>query len=181
MTFNWLYVGIGILLLLLFVWMYRRQVRYLKEITTDNAATEVYGLSGVEKPKFGEKIITPRERFRITVEALRELVLEARKVAGDERLAGLPESMRQLYVGYLRGHAEAIAGEAGVPVTGPLLVPVSAEASRVLGSGREDFMAGEKVMEAAMETAEAEEGRALAIAEREAGGTAPAALLARLS
>jgi hypothetical protein len=178
---DWLYIGIGILLLLLLVWMYRRQVRYVKDITTDKAATEVYGLSGVEKPKFGEKIVTPRERFRLTVERIREVVLEARQAVGDARLNDLNEDDRRLYLGYLCERAEAIAAETGVPVTGPLLVPVSAEASRVLGNGREDFVAGEKLLDALTDSASATEGRALAKAGAEAGNAAPEALAARLA
>jgi hypothetical protein len=172
MTFNWIYIGTGIVLLGLFVWMYRRQTKFVKDLTTEKHAEEVYGLTGVEKPKFGETIRAPRDRFRASVEILRKGILDLRQSIGDARLAAASEDDVNFYLGYLREHAEAVAAGEGTKVSPAMLVPLSAEANRLLGNGKEDFLAGEPLLDAAIETAAAADGRSAAKADREADGEA---------
>ncbi|MEQ8708175.1 MAG: hypothetical protein RIC36_04235 [Rhodospirillales bacterium] len=148
MKLHWLYIVIGLIFLLMFIWMYRRQSKFVRDLTTESHAVEVYGLKGVEKPAFGKDSRPPRERFRSVVEKLRECVLTARSRITDARLSAAAEEDRKFYIGYLREVAEVLAGAEETPISGPLLVPLSAEASRLLGNGREDFMAGEKILTA---------------------------------
>lgn len=169
MKFHWLYILIGLIFLLMFIWMYRRQSRFVRDLTTESHATSIYGLKAVEKPAFGKDSRPPRERFRSVVEKLRERVLTARGRITDARLSDASQEDRKFYIGYLREVAEVLAKAEETLISGPLLVPLSAEASRLLGNGREDFMAGEKVLTAQ----EADEvflaGRQTARADNEAG------------
>lgn len=169
MKLHWLYILIGLIFLLMFIWMYRRQSRFVRDLTTETHATSVYGLKGVEKPVFGKDNRPPRERFRSVVEKLRDRVLRARDRITDAVLSKASPDDRRFYIGYLREVTDILSAAEETLVSGPLLVPLSAEASRLLGNGREDFMAGEEVL-TAQESEEAFlAGRQAARADNEAG------------